>query len=67
VIAAVLTDTHLVSPENRLPGSTAHAHLPIPRLARPVEIANFIVYLLGNEASFQTGGVYTIDGGALQV
>jgi 3alpha(or 20beta)-hydroxysteroid dehydrogenase len=36
---------------------------PIPRMAEPREIANFIAYLLSDEASFQTGGVYAIDGG----
>jgi NAD(P)-dependent dehydrogenase (short-subunit alcohol dehydrogenase family) len=37
---------------------------PIPRKAQPEEIAGFIAWLLSDEASFQTGGAYTIDGGA---
>jgi NAD(P)-dependent dehydrogenase (short-subunit alcohol dehydrogenase family) len=37
----------------------------LPRFGTPEEISNFITYLLSDEASFQTGGVYTIDGGAI--
>jgi NAD(P)-dependent dehydrogenase (short-subunit alcohol dehydrogenase family) len=37
---------------------------PIARKAEPSEVAGFICWLLSDEASFQTGGVYTVDGGA---
>jgi 3alpha(or 20beta)-hydroxysteroid dehydrogenase len=37
----------------------------LPRFGTPEEIVNFITYLLSDEASYQTGGVYTIDGGAV--
>jgi NAD(P)-dependent dehydrogenase (short-subunit alcohol dehydrogenase family) len=36
-----------------------------PRRAPPEEIANFICYLLSDEASYQAAGVYTIDGGTI--
>jgi NAD(P)-dependent dehydrogenase (short-subunit alcohol dehydrogenase family) len=36
---------------------------PLQRAADPSEIAAFIAYLLSDEASYQTAGVYTIDGG----
>jgi meso-butanediol dehydrogenase/(S,S)-butanediol dehydrogenase/diacetyl reductase len=36
---------------------------PIPRRADPAEAAAFITYLLSDDASFLTGGVYTLDGG----
>jgi NAD(P)-dependent dehydrogenase (short-subunit alcohol dehydrogenase family) len=35
----------------------------IPRIGRPEEIAAFIAWLLSDEASYQTGGVYPVDGG----
>ena len=33
------------------------------RRAEPIEVANVIVFLLSDEASFATGAVYNIDGG----
>lgn len=38
---------------------------PVGRLGRSAEVADFIVYLCGDAASFMTGGVYTVDGGLL--
>jgi NAD(P)-dependent dehydrogenase (short-subunit alcohol dehydrogenase family) len=40
------------------------ARFPMPRFAGPEEAASLITYLLSDEASFQTGGVYSVDGGA---
>ena len=36
---------------------------PIARKAHPEEIANVIVWLLSEEASYVTGSIYTVDGG----
>tara|TARA_R110002049_G_scaffold97783_4_gene238184 strand:- start:1284 stop:1439 length:156 start_codon:yes stop_codon:yes gene_type:complete len=36
---------------------------PIGRMAKPVEIANLIVFLCSDEAAFTTGSFYPIDGG----
>lgn len=33
------------------------------RSAEPIEVANVITFLLSDEASFVTGGIYNADGG----
>ena len=37
--------------------------VPLGRMARPDEIADLIVYLASDEASFVTGAEFAIDGG----
>lgn len=39
--------------------------IPLGRVAEPEEIAPLAVYLASDEASFATGGVYTVDGGEI--
>jgi NAD(P)-dependent dehydrogenase (short-subunit alcohol dehydrogenase family) len=39
--------------------------VPLGRLADPVEIANVILFLASDEASFVTGAEFVVDGGAL--
>ncbi|EZP68589.1 3-alpha-(Or 20-beta)-hydroxysteroid dehydrogenase [Novosphingobium resinovorum] len=62
-----LVDTPMVRPEG---GAQAFdpilqfaAGLPIPRPGEPDEIANLIVFLASDSASFLTGGSYAADGG----
>jgi NAD(P)-dependent dehydrogenase (short-subunit alcohol dehydrogenase family) len=57
---------------NIVPGKTADefdamakpSHL-IQRAGTPQEIAKFVCFLLSDDASFITGSIETIDGGAL--
>jgi NAD(P)-dependent dehydrogenase (short-subunit alcohol dehydrogenase family) len=41
-----------------------NARAPMNRMGSPDEIANMVVWLASDEASFATGGVFTVDGGS---
>ena len=41
------------------------ASVPLGRLAEPIEIANVILFLASDEASFVTGAEFVVDGGTL--
>lgn len=56
-------DTRMVSKKDTSGGVNPYAGNPIPRLGHPTEAAKFMAYLLSDDASYQTGGIYTIDGG----
>jgi len=59
-------DTPMLGPALRAISNDLSSHVAknqISRMGRPAEIASFVAYLLSDEASFQTGGVYPIDGG----
>lgn len=50
------------------PGSSVHdrfAHLAIGRAGHPEEVAELVVFLLSDAASYQTGGEYVVDGGSM--
>ena len=40
-------------------------HRPIKRVANPSEIADLIVYLASDKASFITGSIQVVDGGVM--
>jgi len=59
-------DTPMLRPAMNNPAGDLNnlfKHLAIPRAAQPAEIAAFIAYLLSDDASFCTGGIYPVDGG----
>ncbi len=45
--------------------NTIYAHQAIPRIGRPEEVANVVLFLASDEASFCTGSEYMVDGGWL--
>jgi len=44
----------------------ADEHAPIRRFASPEELANFIVFLCSDKASYSVGSTYFVDGGMLR-
>ncbi|WP_424809486.1 SDR family NAD(P)-dependent oxidoreductase [Rhodococcus sp. 27YEA15] len=42
-----------------------YGHLPIPRVAKPEEIAGAAAFLASDDSSFVTGSAYFVDGGQL--
>jgi NAD(P)-dependent dehydrogenase (short-subunit alcohol dehydrogenase family) len=56
-------DTAMLAEATGGHATEAAAHHPLKRIGEPAEIASFVAYLLSDEASFQTGGAYTVDGG----
>ena len=44
----------------------AREHAPIKRFATPQELANFVVFLCSQRASYSIGSTYYVDGGMLK-
>lgn len=38
-------------------------HIPLKRVAQPIEVATLVLYLLSDESSYSTGSEFVVDGG----
>jgi NAD(P)-dependent dehydrogenase (short-subunit alcohol dehydrogenase family) len=61
-------ETAMTAPTRASPrGAAIQAQIPFGRMGQPDEIAEMVVWLLSERASYATGGAYNVDGGWMAV
>ena len=55
--------THMTEPSMQLRGEAILAHTPLKRMGNPEEIAEMVVWLCSERASYVSGAAYNVDGG----
>ena len=65
-LAARLALVHHLPPQEAVSHELRLRRLPLGRLGRPEEVANVMVFLASDLASFVTGSVWGIDGGSIR-
>ncbi|RFA06583.1 short-chain dehydrogenase [Subtercola boreus] len=61
-----LAQLHNMEPQAAVEHEMKLRQLPLARLGTPEEVANVIVFLAGDLASFVTGSVWGVDGGSIR-
>ena len=60
-------ETRMTEETMRRRGETILAQIPVKRMGRPEEIAEMVVWLCSDRASYVTGAAYNLDGGWMAV
>ncbi|WP_407324217.1 SDR family NAD(P)-dependent oxidoreductase [Acinetobacter pittii] len=64
--ADTLSTIHKLPPQEAVEFEMKNRHLPLERLGTPEEVANVIIFLSSEYASFVTSSVWGVDGGSIR-